>query len=166
MGNFRWDVALAAFGIVVPTITFLYEFVLVGRKRLGYRVQMDTTATAEVHSQYAGALQQLQQENGTRLVDPSFVLLRTENNGATNIDTSDYAVLDDDKVGVRVSFPGRKVVGMVVTELSDNFLRPSFGAGREQPAGPPRQPGPRLRHPENLPGADPRRHPGAREQLR
>ncbi len=126
MDNFLWGVLLAALGVVVPAIAFLYEFVFVGRKRLGYRVQMDTTATDEVHSQYAGVLQQLQQEDGTRLVDPSFVLLRIENNGATHIDTSDYAVLDDDKVGIRVSFPGRSVAGMVVTELSDNFLRPSF----------------------------------------
>ncbi|MGH3773036.1 MAG: phosphate-binding protein, partial [Pseudonocardiaceae bacterium] len=99
MDNFPWGVALAAFGVVVPTVAFLYEFVFVGRKRLGYRVQMDTTATDEVHSQYAGALQQLQLENGTRLVGPSFVLLRIENNGKTHIDTNDYAVLDDDKVG-------------------------------------------------------------------
>lgn len=109
MGNFPWGVALVVFGVVVPAIAFLYEFVFVGRKRLGYRVQVDTTATGEVPSQYAGALQQLQQENGTRLVDPSFVLLRIENNGTTFIDTSDYAVLDDDRVGIRVGFPGRQV---------------------------------------------------------
>jgi ABC-type phosphate transport system substrate-binding protein len=127
VGNFPWGVAFAVLGVVVPIIAFLYEFVFVGRKRLGYRVQMDTTATDEVHSQYAGALQQLQQENGTPLVKPSFVLLRIENNGATNIDTSDYAVLDDDKVGIRVDFPGRKVAGMVVTELSADFLNRSFG---------------------------------------
>jgi phosphate transport system substrate-binding protein len=124
--NFPWEVALTVFGVVVPAIAFLYEFALVGRKRLGYRVQMDTTATDEVHSQYAGALQQLQQENGTRLVEPSFVLLRIENNGATHIDTNDYAVLDNDKVGIRVSFPGRKVAGMVVTELSADHLRHCF----------------------------------------
>ncbi|MGP4002232.1 substrate-binding domain-containing protein [Streptomyces sp. 8N706] len=127
MDNFPWEVTLAVLGVVVPIIAAMYEFLFVGRKRLGYRVQMDTTATDAVHSQYAGALQQLQQENGAPLVDPSFVLLRVENNGATNIDTSDYAVLDDDKVGIRVRFPGRRVAGMVVTELSDDFLRPSFG---------------------------------------
>ncbi|MBO2451249.1 substrate-binding domain-containing protein [Actinomadura barringtoniae] len=126
MNSFPWGVVLAVFGVVVPIIAFLYEFVLVGRKRLGYRVQMDTIATDEVHSEYAGALQQLRKSGGDPLVDPSFVLLRIENNGATHIDTSDYAVLDDDKVGVRVRFPGRRVAGMVVTELSDGFLRHSF----------------------------------------
>ncbi|MGD9484128.1 substrate-binding domain-containing protein [Streptomyces sp. TRM70308] len=127
MGGFPWEVLLAVLGVVVPIFAALYEFVVVGRKRLGYRVQMDTTATDEVHSQYADALQELRQADGRSLVDPSFVLLRVENNGATNIDTSDYAVLDDDKVGVRVRFPGRRVAGMVVTELSDAFLRHSFG---------------------------------------
>jgi ABC-type phosphate transport system substrate-binding protein len=122
----RWDVALALLGVLVPVGAALYEFLLVGRKRLGYRVQMDTTATDEVHSRYAGALQQLRQSNGSRLVDPSFVLLRIENGGTTHIDTSDYAVLDGNLVGITVSFPGRRVEGMVVTELSDDFLRPSF----------------------------------------
>nr|WP_240930111.1 substrate-binding domain-containing protein [Streptomyces coryli] len=104
----------------------MWEFVVVGRKRLGYRVQMDTTATDEIHSRYAGALQQLQEDGQAPLSEPSFVLLRIENNGAVHIDTSDYAVLDDQKVGIRVRFPGRRVAGIVVTELSDEFLRPAF----------------------------------------
>ena len=106
----------------------LYEFVLKGRKSLGYRVQMDTTATDVVPSQFAGALQQLQ-ENGVPLRDPTLALLRIENNGATDIDTRDYAVLDDDLIGIRVSFPGRRVAGVVVTELSADFLRSSFAPG-------------------------------------
>lgn len=131
MDVLRWEVLLAVLGVLVPIAAALYEFVFVGRKRLGYRVQMDTTATDAVHSryagvQYAGALQQLQDGDGTRLTDPSFVLLRIENSGATHIDIDDYAVLPDDKVGIRVRFPGRRVAGMVVTELSDDFLRPCF----------------------------------------
>ncbi|WP_066944493.1 PstS family phosphate ABC transporter substrate-binding protein [Streptomyces lushanensis] len=129
MDSIPWDVILAIFGVVVPIVAALYEFVLVGRKRLGYRIQMDTTATDTVHSEHAGALHQLRQGNGTLLVDPSFVLLRIENSGAINIDSNDYAVLDDDKVGIRVNFPGRTVAGAVVTELSDDFLRPSFAEG-------------------------------------
>lgn len=125
VGNFPWGVLLAMLGVAVPLIAFLYEFIFVRRKRLGYRVQMDTIAADETHSEYAGVLQQLQ-KNGTRLVDPSFVLLRIENNGITHIDTHDYAVLDNDKVGIQASFPGRLVTGMVVTELSDEFLRRSF----------------------------------------
>lgn len=130
MPNLPWEILFAVLGVLVPVAAAMYEFVFVGRKRLGYRVQMDTTATDEVHSEYAGALQQLRQgQNGEPLVSPSFVLLRIENNGATHIDPSDYAVLDDDKVGIRVRFPGRRVAGMVVTELSDDFLRPAFAEG-------------------------------------
>ncbi|UED88259.1 substrate-binding domain-containing protein [Streptomyces profundus] len=87
---------------------------------------MDTIATDEVHSAYGGALQRLEHDNGSRLRDPSFVLLRFENNGATHVDESDYAVPEGDKVGIRVLFPGRRVAGMVVTELSNEHLRPSF----------------------------------------
>ncbi|KAB8168715.1 phosphate ABC transporter substrate-binding protein [Streptomyces sp. 3MP-14] len=126
MDIFRWDVTLTVLGVVVPIFAALYEFVFVGRKRLGYRVQMDTVASDEVHSSYAGALQRLERDGGDPLLDPSFVLLRFENNGATHIDESDYAVLDDDRVGIRVAFPGRRVAGLVVTELSHEYLRPSF----------------------------------------
>jgi hypothetical protein len=32
--------------------------------------------------------------------------------GSTHIDTHDYAVLDEDKIGIRARFPGRRVAGM------------------------------------------------------
>jgi len=126
--GFPWDVLLAVVGIAVPAVAFLWEFVLVGRKRLGYRVQMDTpTASGRGFAPTADALAQLQHENGERLVDPSFVLLRIENSGTTDIDTDDYAVNENDRVGVRVKFPGRTVAGMVVTELSSPHLHECFG---------------------------------------
>jgi hypothetical protein len=80
--EFWWSVALATLGVVVPGIAALYEFVVKGRKRLGYRVQMDTTATDVGKSPDAGALEQLQKD-GQLLADPTPVLLRIENNGAT-----------------------------------------------------------------------------------
>lgn len=120
--------ALASLGVVVPGIAAIYEFVVKGRKRIGYRVQMDTTATDVAETASPGALAELRRD-GVKLADPTLVLLRIENNGATNIDTHDYAVPDDDPVGIRVRFPGRKVVGMVVTELSHDYLRPSFSPG-------------------------------------
>ncbi|MFJ4919540.1 PstS family phosphate ABC transporter substrate-binding protein [Streptomyces sp. NPDC088725] len=124
-----WEITLAVLGLVVPVIAALYEFAFNGRKRLGYRVQMDTTATDLVHSQYTGALQQLRLGDGSRpLVNPSFVLLRVENNGVTDIDTSDYARPDHDRVGITAEFPGRTVAGIVVTEVSADFLMDSFGA--------------------------------------
>ncbi|WP_250028394.1 PstS family phosphate ABC transporter substrate-binding protein [Paractinoplanes maris] len=117
--------ALATLGIVVPGIAAIYEFLVKGRKRLGYRVQLDTTANDVGETAAPGALSELS-NNGVPLVDPSIVLLRIENTGRTNIDEHDYAVRDDDKAGIRVSFPGRRVVGLVVTELSDENLRSSL----------------------------------------
>lgn len=117
--------ALATLGVVVPGIAAFYEFVVKGRKRLGYRVQMDTTATNVVETDDPGVFDQLREP----LVDPTLVLLRIENNGQTHIDEDDYAVLHDKKAGVTVTFPDRKVVGMVVTELSDDGMRSSFEGG-------------------------------------
>jgi phosphate transport system substrate-binding protein len=104
MSEFWWSVALTTLGAVVPGIAAVYEFAIKGRKRLGYRVPMDTTATDVVESVYAGALEQ-PQKDGRPLNDPTLVLLRFENTGASTIDSHDYAVLDDDKVGIRVRFP-------------------------------------------------------------
>lgn len=125
MDGFSWESALAVLGLAVPVVAAVWEFALVGRKRLGYRVQMDTTATDAAHSPYAGVLQQMQRDD-TPLLDPSCVLLRVQNNGWTVIDAGDYVARDDDEVGIRASFPGRRVVGMVVTELSHDYLGPCF----------------------------------------
>lgn len=139
MSNFPWEIVLAVIGVVVTASAFLWEFVFVGRKRLGYRVQMDTTPT-DVSSLHAGAWRRLEREDNTPLVDPSFVLLRIENIGATKIDEADYAVPAGDAAGIRVRFPGRKVAGIVPTELSDpnmaTFFDPhqnaaGFGVGQD-----------------------------------
>lgn len=125
MGNFLLTVLVPVLSVVVALGAFLWEFILIGRRRLGYRVQMDTLAADEVSSEHAGVLKQIG-EDGRALTDPSFVLLRIENNGATYIDSSDYAVVDPNPLGIRVEFPERKVRGMAITELSDDFLKNSF----------------------------------------
>jgi ABC-type phosphate transport system substrate-binding protein len=121
-----WDLVLAGLGVMVPVGAALYEFLLVGRKRLGYRIQMDTIATDEVHSEHAGALRELRRD-GRRLDHPSFVLLRVENTGTTVIDPDDYAVLPEDPIGIRVIFPERRVCGLALTEFSHSYLRYCFG---------------------------------------
>ncbi|WP_151480090.1 substrate-binding domain-containing protein [Streptomyces albicerus] len=129
MEGFPWESVIAVLGLAVPVCAALWEFALVGRKRLGYRVQMDTTATDVSHSPLAGVLDRMQRQgnpHGTALVDPSFVLLRIENSGWTPIVADDYMRPNNDPVGIRVGFPGRRVVGMVVTELSDEYLRDFF----------------------------------------
>jgi hypothetical protein len=79
----EWDLdtVIAILSIVVPLIAFGWEFGVVGRKRLGYRVQMDTLATDTAHSPYAGVLRELDDDHGSTLTNPSFVLLRIENAG-------------------------------------------------------------------------------------
>src|SRR5687768_16691852 len=125
MSVFPWEIVLAVIGVLVTASAFLWEFLVVGRKRLGYRVQMDTTPT-DVSSLHAGAWRRLEREDQSSLVDPSFVLLRIENIGATKIDEADYAVPAGDSVGIRVRFPGRKVAGIVPTELSDPNMAAFF----------------------------------------
>ncbi|MER6991906.1 substrate-binding domain-containing protein [Saccharopolyspora hirsuta] len=124
-----WNLVLAALGVLVPILLGLYEFAIAGRKRLGYRIQMDTIggSGAGLSSPDAGALERLVHgENAEPLKAPSFMLLRVENYGTTNITPEDYAVPNNDPVGIRVKFPGRRVAGMVITELSDESLAPNF----------------------------------------
>ncbi|MCE7009141.1 substrate-binding domain-containing protein [Kibdelosporangium philippinense] len=129
-----WALILSIVGIGVPVFAFMWEFVFVGRKRLGYRVQMDTTATDEVKSDklsttLAGVLSDMKRENGTELVNPSFVLVKIENDGATTIGSADYQVIPEVKAGIRILFPNRTVAGLVVTELSQSTLRQNFQEG-------------------------------------
>jgi len=89
---------------------------------------MDTTATTEVTSQHAVGWQQLLgMGNGRPLRDPSFVLLRIENNGTTNIDEDDYSALHSNRVGIRVRFPDRRIVAMAVTEIGAGIQQKDFG---------------------------------------
>lgn len=136
MSNFPWEIVLAVIGVLVTAGAFLWEFLFIRRKRIGYRVQMDTTP-ADVSSLHAGAWRRLKREDNsdTQLADPSFVLLRIENIGATKIDEADYAVPATDPVGIRVRFPGRKVAGVVPTELSDPNMRTFFFDPNENVSG-------------------------------
>ncbi|WP_054814328.1 PstS family phosphate ABC transporter substrate-binding protein [Nocardia arizonensis] len=120
------DTILALVGIAIPIAAFLWEFVLVGRHRLGYRVQMDTPVTGEVEAVFPGVLSQLRGDDGTELRDLSIVLVRIENSGTSAIEESDYQV-PVARVGLHLRFPQRRVIGMAVTELSDQDLAHSLG---------------------------------------
>ncbi|AQS69766.1 substrate-binding domain-containing protein [Streptomyces pactum] len=130
MNGVPWESVLAVLGLAVPVAAALWEFFLAGRKRLGYRVQMDTSArdSATSSGPEAGMLQRMQWD-GADLRDPSVVLLRIENVGWTPIVEEDYVAPANDAVGIRVAFPGRRVVGMVVTECSHTVLRDFFAPG-------------------------------------
>ncbi|MEV7284490.1 substrate-binding domain-containing protein [Streptomyces sp. NPDC093252] len=118
----RW---IAVLSLAVPVAAFLWEFFVVGRKRLGYRVQMDTLAADAIQSQHAEVLRGLERD-GHRLKDPSFVLLRIENAGSAQIEAADYLAPAHVEHGVKVTFRERQVAAMVVTELSQAELGEFF----------------------------------------
>lgn len=125
MGEFPLDTVLAVVGIAVPVAAFVWEFVVAGRRRIGYRVQMDTPVTGEVESVFPGVLGRLrpvQPTTASALRDLSVVLVRIENSGTTTIERGDY-LAPGENVGLHLRFPNRRVVGMAVTELSDQALR-------------------------------------------
>ncbi|GAB2447389.1 substrate-binding domain-containing protein [Nocardia tengchongensis] len=141
MNGFPLEIMLAIIGIAVPIMAFVWEFALVGRKRLGYRVQMDTPVTGEIESVFPGVLPQLRPEGdgaAPELQDLSVVLVRIENNGLTDVDGTDYASPASDQVGLHIHFPHRRVIGMAVTELSDDALgdslKPGTGIGSREDA--------------------------------
>ncbi|WP_406200990.1 MULTISPECIES: substrate-binding domain-containing protein [unclassified Streptomyces] len=119
---------IAILSLGFPVAAFLWEFAIVGRKRLGYRVQMDTLAADDTQSEHAEILEQLQRD-GHRLKDPSFVLLRIENAGSAPIEASDYLTDENDPSGIWVTFRRRQVAGLVATELSQRELRRFFRRG-------------------------------------
>ncbi|WP_435593716.1 PstS family phosphate ABC transporter substrate-binding protein [Nocardia sp. bgisy118] len=131
MGDFSLDTVLALVGIAVPVAAFAWEFVFVGRRRLGYRVQMDTPVTGEIESVFPGVLENLRANTGDagpELRDLSVALVRIENSGSTAITASDY-MAPTARIGLHLHFPRRRVLGMAVTELSDPDLAESLGPG-------------------------------------
>ncbi|WP_026342988.1 substrate-binding domain-containing protein [Nocardia sp. BMG111209] len=118
----------AVFGVVVPVVAFLWEFVLSGRKRLGYRVQVNdpvrTSGDSAEEAAQLGVLQQLlpkKAEDGSKpakLGDMSIVLLKIENNGWTEVGHEDYRHSEGANSGITFRFPGRTIVGVALTAPS------------------------------------------------
>ncbi|MCT7354176.1 substrate-binding domain-containing protein [Streptomyces sp. 15-116A] len=131
MPSVSWESVIAVLGLAVPVVAAVWEFALAGRKRLGYRVQMDTTARDSSASRDETLVLQRMQWDGQHLTDPSVVLLRIENAGWTPIVDTDYVGPPNNPVGIRITFPGRKVVGMAVTERSPAVPDTYFQQGAE-----------------------------------
>ncbi|WP_024802678.1 substrate-binding domain-containing protein [Nocardia sp. BMG51109] len=141
MDNYLVQIGLPLVAVAVSLIAFLWEFVVIRRKQLGYRVQMDTPVTGEIESAYPGVLTRIRPDEsgpGAELKDLSVVLVRIENDGVTDIDTADY-LMPDGPVGLHLHFPQRRVIGMAVTELSDatlgEHLEPGRGIDAREDAG-------------------------------
>ncbi|WP_031478861.1 substrate-binding domain-containing protein [Streptomyces bicolor] len=116
---------VAILSLAFPVAAFLWEFAIVGRKRLGYRVQMDTLAADAADKPYADVLGDMRHD-GHQLKDPSFVLLRIENAGSAKIVSEDYLADPADPYGIKVTFRNRRVAAVVLTDPSNNALRDFF----------------------------------------
>jgi phosphate transport system substrate-binding protein len=109
---------LALLGVLVTLGGLSYERLIPGRKRIGYRVQMDTLidddrAGGRMHQR----LRML--ENTPDLAGASLVLLRIENDGFRSIDGDDYITAPShEHCGLTATFPGRVVRDVAVTEPS------------------------------------------------
>nr|WTB34893.1 substrate-binding domain-containing protein [Streptomyces sp. NBC_00830] len=115
---------IAILSLAIPIVAFLWEFAVVGRKRLGYRVQMDTLAADAAGKPYADVLGDMQHD-GHQLKDPSFVLLRIENAGSSKIVSEDYLADPADPYGIKVTFRDRRVAAVVLTDPSEDEV-PDF----------------------------------------
>ncbi|MCX4994412.1 hypothetical protein OHA09_20200 [Streptomyces longwoodensis] len=129
----QWTAILS---LAFPVLAFLWEFAVVGRKRLGYRVQMDTLAADAAGKPYADVLGDMRHD-GHQLKDPSFVLLRIENAGSAKIGSEDYLADPVDPYGIKVTFRDRRVAAVVLTDPSRDEVR-----GRLRRGGLPHLPHP------------------------
>ncbi|MFD4996533.1 substrate-binding domain-containing protein [Streptomyces buecherae] len=109
------ETILAAAGLVLTGAVWAVERFLPGRKRIGYRVQMDTAVS--MNPQAAHDIVQLRLLlNEQEVTDATVALLRVENDGSKDIVRHDY------QEPLVVEFPGRTIQAVTVTE-TDASLR-------------------------------------------
>ncbi len=113
---------LALLGVVVTVGVLSYERLIPGRKRIGYRIQMDTVIDDSDRDD--GPLHQRLSmlEDLPDLAGASLVLLRIENDDFRGIDAGDYITAPEQSHGLTVTFPGRTVRDVAVTEPSHPAL--------------------------------------------
>ncbi|MFC9702281.1 substrate-binding domain-containing protein [Streptomyces sp. NPDC056943] len=128
----------ALLGVLVSTGAVWYERRVPHQRRIGYRVQLDTTignAAANGAATGPGAAVRRGFFNATpALRDATLVLLRIENDGAMSIGADHYT--DGDDHGLTVEFEHRRVQAVVVTapdhprllsHFSDSWVGPAEG---------------------------------------
>ncbi|MEV6309338.1 substrate-binding domain-containing protein [Streptomyces sp. NPDC051840] len=110
-------VLTALLGVATSAGVLWYERRVPRRKRIGYRVQMDTPIGSEVSQGRANVRLGLFDETPD-MADATLVLLRVENDGSQSIGYEDYTGRGELN-GLTVEFTGRTVRGVAVTHSSD-----------------------------------------------
>ncbi|MER6235573.1 MULTISPECIES: substrate-binding domain-containing protein [Streptomyces] len=119
-------VLTAALGVATSAGVLWYERRVPRRRRIGYRVQMDTPIGSGVSQGRANVRLGLFSETPD-MADATLVLLRIENDGSQSIAHDDYTGRGDQPHGLTAEFTGRTVRGVAVTHspgadhLMDHF---------------------------------------------
>ncbi|REK90246.1 phosphate-binding protein [Streptomyces inhibens] len=109
------ETILTAAGLVATAVVWAVERFLPGRKRIGYRVQMDTAIG--MNPQDAHSLVQLRLlRQDQEINDATLALLRFENDGGKDIVRQDY------QEPLTVEFVGRTVIGVEVPDANPTDL--------------------------------------------
>lgn len=106
-------VLTAVLGVLASVGVLWYERRVPRRKRIGYRVQMDTPIGSDVSQGRANVRLGLFSETPD-MSDATLVLLRIENDGSQSIVDSDYT--GRELHGLTAEFTGRTVRGIAVTQ--------------------------------------------------
>ncbi|MFC7305732.1 PstS family phosphate ABC transporter substrate-binding protein [Streptomyces monticola] len=121
-------VGTAVLGVLASVAALWYERRVPRRKRLGYRVQMDTPIGSE---EGAGRNVRLGLfDEDPSMSDATLVLLRVENDGSQSIADADYT--GRELHGLTAEFSGRTIRGIAVTQPGDaehlmEHFAPAFG---------------------------------------
>ncbi|MFB8024690.1 MULTISPECIES: substrate-binding domain-containing protein [unclassified Streptomyces] len=107
----------ALLGVATSAGVLWYERRVPRRKRIGYRVQMDTPIGSEVSQGRANVRLGLFSETPD-MADATLVLLRIENDGSQSIGDEDYTGRGELN-GLTAEFTGRTVRGIAVTHSPD-----------------------------------------------
>ncbi|WP_175409681.1 substrate-binding domain-containing protein [Streptomyces sp. TRM64462] len=120
-------VLTAALGVLASVGVLWYERRVPRRKRIGYRVQMDTPVGGNARGDGDGTpgtpgtvrfrLFGRAPDPGLDLSDATLVLLRVENDGPQSIADADYT--DPSLRGLTVEFTDRRIHGVEVTDTGD-----------------------------------------------
>lgn len=108
-------VGTAVLGIAASVAMVWYERRVPNRKRIGYRVQMDSPIGDDVRSGRANRRLGLFDED-PGMADATLVLLRIENDGSLGIDGDDYT--SPEPHGLTAVFTDRTIRGVSVTQPS------------------------------------------------